>query len=99
MDANLNKLELSFAALSAKHNLTSLAVAYRGEQFGPKYRFCATGHFDDAAEGQIPCASGHGEDIETATRNMLSEVTERRLIALHGEDALYGNDPLEQEAA
>ncbi len=95
----LNNLEQSFAALFTRHRLTNFGVAYHGDRHGGAYRFHATAHFDDAAEGQIPCATGDGYNIETAIRAMLGELDAKRRLPLVGEEALYGDDPLVAEAA
>ena len=97
--APLNKLEASFADIAARNRLTTFAVAYSGEQHGPRYRFHATGHFDDAAEGQIPCDSGDGATIEAAIREMLGKVDSKRRLPLHGSEALYGDETELEQAA
>lgn len=93
----LTRLEQSFTDIAAANRLTRFAVTYCGEQYGEGYRFSATGHFDDAAEGRLGCASGEGASTNEAIGDMLRQVDSKRTISAM--PALYSDEPLIVEAA
>lgn len=88
----LNPLERSFADIARANRFIRFTVAYCGEQFGARHRFEAVAHFNDAAEGQIPCASGSGATIANAIDELRRSVEAKRTmiasLPIYGEAGL-----------
>jgi hypothetical protein len=71
-------LEKSLIDYVKQHNLTSIDVGYRNWACVAANPFYAQMHFNDAREGEIPCASEDGATLAEALSKTLAVANQKR---------------------